>query len=92
MLILDGSNPFVDLNNLDFQLLEGTSAIDAGTVNPGITDGFWGLAPDVGAYEFGQPGWVPGSTLVFPVDNDYFAVAFPIPEPTSRGLALSGLL
>ena len=39
----------------DFQLRPGAAAIDAGTVLPTITDGFTGKAPDLGAYELGQP-------------------------------------
>jgi hypothetical protein len=31
----------------------GAAAIDAGTILPGITDGFAGKAPDLGALEFG---------------------------------------
>ena len=31
------------------------AAIDAGVVLPTINDGFTGKAPDLGAYEFGQP-------------------------------------
>ena len=39
----------------DLRLKEGTAAIDAGEVLPGINDGFAGKAPDLGAYEFGAP-------------------------------------
>lgn len=38
-----------------------SAAIDAGLEVPGITDGFLGKAPDLGAYEFGGPRWVPGA-------------------------------
>ncbi|MHC4495335.1 MAG: hypothetical protein ACYSYM_05870, partial [Planctomycetota bacterium] len=27
---------------------------------PPVTDGYWGEAPDIGAYEFGSPRWLPG--------------------------------
>ncbi|MCZ7648567.1 MAG: right-handed parallel beta-helix repeat-containing protein [Planctomycetota bacterium] len=37
----------------DLRLKEGAEALDAGTPLPGITDGFAGKAPDLGAYEFG---------------------------------------
>ena len=39
----------------------GSKAIDAGVVIPGITDGFKGKAPDLGAYEFGSPRWTAGA-------------------------------
>jgi hypothetical protein len=38
----------------DFTLAAGSGAIDAGTVLPGVTDGFTGKAPDLGALESGQ--------------------------------------
>ena len=36
-------------------LKAGCNAIDAGALLPNINDGFLGSAPDLGAYEFGQP-------------------------------------
>lgn len=39
----------------------GSKAIDAGVVLAGITDGFHGAAPDLGAYERGAPLWRPGA-------------------------------
>jgi hypothetical protein len=41
--------------DFDFRLKPGSAAVDAGTELPGITDGFTGKAPDLGAYELGQP-------------------------------------
>ncbi len=38
----------------DLRLRAGTAAIDAGEALPGINDGFAGVAPDLGAYEYGQ--------------------------------------
>jgi hypothetical protein len=38
----------------DFTLTPGSRAIDAGTVLPGVTDGFTGKAPDLGALESGR--------------------------------------
>ena len=38
-----------------------SKAIDAGVIVPGITDGFQGKAPDLGAYEFGGPRWTAGA-------------------------------
>jgi hypothetical protein len=40
---------------VDLRLRKGSRAVDAGTVLPGITDGFTGRAPDLGAYELGTP-------------------------------------
>jgi hypothetical protein len=41
--------------DFDFTLREGSAAIDAGVRLPGINGDFTGRAPDLGAYEFGQP-------------------------------------
>jgi len=41
--------------DFDFTLVPGSAAIDAGTALPGITDGYTGKAPDLGALEFGRP-------------------------------------
>jgi hypothetical protein len=41
--------------DLDFRLRAGSAAVDAGIELPTITDGFTGKAPDLGAYELGQP-------------------------------------
>lgn len=38
-----------------------SKAIDAGVPVSGITDGFQGKAPDLGAYEFGGPHWKAGA-------------------------------
>jgi len=40
--------------------MEKSSAIDAGIALPGITDGFTGGAPDLGAIEFGNPAPIYG--------------------------------
>jgi hypothetical protein len=41
--------------DFDFQLRPGSAAIDAGVRLPGVNDDFTGRAPDLGAYEAGQP-------------------------------------
>ena len=41
--------------DFDFQLRPGSVAVDAGVTLPGVNDGFTGRAPDLGAYEVGQP-------------------------------------
>lgn len=48
---------------VDENFLPGDTAIDKGVHKPGITDGFVGVAPDIGAYEFGGVYWRPGSDL-----------------------------
>jgi hypothetical protein len=41
--------------DFDFQLRPASVAVDAGVRLPNINDGFTGKAPDLGAYEVGQP-------------------------------------
>ena len=52
---------FVNFANNDFKLKQGSVAIDKGRVIQGITDGFIGNNPDVGASELGD-NWKPGQT------------------------------
>lgn len=42
-------------SDLDLRLIEGSKAVDAGCVLPNVTDQYRGKAPDLGAYEFGEP-------------------------------------
>ena len=51
----DFTNPtkLVSPADVDLRLRPRSRAVDAGTVLPGITDGFTGRAPDLGAYEQG---------------------------------------
>lgn len=51
---------FVNKAGGDFRLQSGSPAIDKGVVIAGITDGYVGSAPDLGAYEYGGEAWVPG--------------------------------
>ncbi|MEY9841142.1 malectin domain-containing carbohydrate-binding protein [Streptacidiphilus sp. EB103A] len=56
---------FTDPVNGDFHPLSTASAaIDKGQVIPGITDGYVGSAPDLGAYEYGGTDWSPGCSLI----------------------------
>lgn len=41
-------------DDFDFSLVPGSAAIDAGIALPGITDGYNGNAPDLGAIEYGK--------------------------------------
>ena len=43
-----------DPASIDLRLRARSAAVDAGTVLPGITDGYSGAAPDLGAYELGH--------------------------------------
>jgi hypothetical protein len=45
----------------DGRPVAGSTAIDAGIVIPGITDGYQGKAPDLGAYEYGDEAWMAGA-------------------------------
>jgi hypothetical protein len=42
---------FVDPRNSDYRLQAGSPAIDAGPTLPGVSDGYSGPAPDLGAFE-----------------------------------------
>jgi hypothetical protein len=44
----------------DFRPKSGAAAIDSATLIAGYNDTFTGSAPDKGAYETGQPYWMPG--------------------------------
>ncbi len=59
--IVNASNPFLDLAAYDFRPADDSPLINAGRIIPGITDGYRGAAPEVGAYEANQPGWIPGA-------------------------------
>ena len=55
---------FADPSDGNFHLLStATAAIDKGQVISGITDGYVGSAPDLGAYEYGGTDWSPGCSL-----------------------------
>ena len=41
--------------DFDFRLRPGSAAVDKGCVLPNVNDNFTGKAPDLGAYELGQP-------------------------------------
>ncbi|WP_299710003.1 T9SS type A sorting domain-containing protein [uncultured Tenacibaculum sp.] len=52
-------NSFVNHAGNNFKLKPNAKAVDYGRVINGITNGYKGKAPDVGAYELGD-NWVPG--------------------------------
>jgi hypothetical protein len=50
-----------DPDNLDFRPKPGAVLVDAGTNVAGVTDGYLGAAPDIGAYELGETSYfIPG--------------------------------
>ncbi|HUF60824.1 MAG TPA: right-handed parallel beta-helix repeat-containing protein [Verrucomicrobiales bacterium] len=58
------ASELVDPANYDFRIADDDSpSIDAGINIAGITDGFAGTAPDLGAYEKGGQDWRPGATV-----------------------------
>ena len=58
---LDIRTQLRDPDLLDFRPKAGSDIIDAGVVVSGITDGYGGAEPDIGAYEYGASSyWIPG--------------------------------
>ncbi len=49
-----GADYTTRVNNPDVTLRSGSNAVDAGLRLPGVTDGFVGVGPDIGALELGQ--------------------------------------
>ena len=79
--IIDATNPFTDLEERNFVPRGGSPLIDAGREIEGVTDGFVGSAPDVGAYEAGEDPWIPGATRAGVMTNVF--------APRVRQLAVS---
>ncbi len=71
-----------------------SAAVDAGCPVPGVTDGFRGQAPDVGAYEVGGERWTAGATWR-PADEPRQAKADlsfrPLPPLTEQSMLTAGL-
>jgi len=61
------SPQFVDPDNGDLQLKSTSPCIGKGKAFPPYTDGYSGVAPDQGAYEYGKPAWTAGSSLAFKI-------------------------
>lgn len=51
-----------DEDNMDLRPRKGSALIDRGAKVQGVTDGFHGKAPDIGAYEYGGPYWTAGAS------------------------------
>lgn len=70
-IVQEGDIGYSNYANNDFSLQASSPAIDAGVVIPGITDGFSGIRPDIGAYEYGSAGWTAGHNFANPPDPSY---------------------
>ena len=57
------TDQFVNSAAGNYTLKNGSAAVDAGTVIPGITDGYQGSAPDIGAFESGTTPWTAGASF-----------------------------
>lgn len=66
------ANPVSD--SPDFRPLADSPAVDAGMAIEGITGLFAGLAPDIGAYEYGGELWKPGHNFQEPPSGEYETV------------------
>jgi len=80
-----GDRNFISTERLDFRLFANAPYVEKGIVLPGITDGYKYQAPDVGAYEFGKPRWVPGhrnAVWIVPVEDGFqVMLAMPVFQP-----------
>ncbi|ADE53665.1 right-handed parallel beta-helix repeat-containing protein [Coraliomargarita akajimensis] len=54
------TSPFVSLEAFNFMPVNEPAIVDQGLHISGITDGYLGSAPEIGAYEYGAERWVPG--------------------------------
>jgi hypothetical protein len=85
----------------DPQFVTGTSnlqatspAINQGTLIPGITDGFAGGAPDIGAIEYGATDWTPlaGHDVTPPTEPTYSMPAMIFANKVKEGSFENGAL
>lgn len=60
------TNEFTNTVTNDYSLSGSSAAIDYGKEIPVYTDGFNGIAPDAGCYEFNKPKWICGATMQIP--------------------------
>ncbi len=69
---------FINSSKGDFRLKTGSSAIDKGVIISGITDGYVGTKPDLGAYEFGKTDGSSDWKAGIGVEMYYPSIGFPI--------------
>ncbi|CAH1192465.1 hypothetical protein PAECIP111891_00313 [Paenibacillus allorhizoplanae] len=83
---------FVNEAARDYQLLSTSAARDAGMIIPGITDGYVGSAPDIGAYEYGGTNWTAGHNFATPPSPTYATPSTPTMNRVSNaGFELGNL-
>ena len=84
---LNANDHFANPTKADFTLKSTSTAIDGGIVIPGITDGYLGIAPDIGAIEHGKEPWAVGANLSIDefilAEDKGFGTIVPEPLPTS---------
>jgi hypothetical protein len=82
---------FTDTLKENYTLRAGSPAIDKGVPVAGITDGFQGSAPDLGAYESGVPAWKAGHDWGAPttIQTTWGAITGYIAGASSRGRPLA---
>lgn len=75
-----------DIRKMDFTLDEKSSAVDAGAEIPGVTSGFKGKAPDIGAWESGAKPPKYGVDFAFkmPAERDYKHGTKAAPKPAKK--------
>ncbi|MEL7530172.1 MAG: T9SS type A sorting domain-containing protein, partial [Bacteroidota bacterium] len=92
--LVDSNDPFADRTKRDFRPAVGSPLIDGGMMISGITDGYIGTAPDIGAYEYGDSIWTAGaeryqSDFATEIEEDLDRLALQIaPNPCHEQLRL----
>ena len=67
------NSQYIDLANNNYQLVSSSPSINTGRMIPGITDGYFGTAPDIGAFEYGKIPWNAGYRSV---DGPYLGTPY----------------
>jgi hypothetical protein len=75
--------PALESRQPDARPRENSPLIDKGKVVEGVTDGYVGKAPDVGAYEYGKPAWCAGASRAAPQD-----IVLPVEAEVARSWKL----
>jgi hypothetical protein len=91
--ITAGTNPvFVNPLEYNFRIQPNSPAIDAGIVIPGITDGYVGSAPDIGAYEYGGTDWIAGHNFISPPNPVFESVSLLYTNKVRQGGFENGVI